>query len=191
MSSINSDSLESAKNQSETTLEIATLLQTHFESTDACYTFLKQSMKVEFYTVRNWYKGLRSPSLENFLSLAQHMPELVNWILQKTGNSVVSDLLNKQKTARDFEDKIPEFDHNRLIFETNNAGNSFIKLQKLNMRQLWFYSMAQQGYKMRPEKFQKYFGISRATAYREIIMLVSHNLIFQMGEGHYKYYVAI
>jgi hypothetical protein len=183
MSLINSDSLESSKSQSETALEIAALLQAHFESADACYAFFKQSMKVEFYTVRNWYKGLRSPSLENFLSLAQHMPELVNWMLHKTGNSGVSDLLKKQKTACDFEDKIPEFDHNRLIFETNNAGDSFIKFQKLNMRQLWFYSMAQQGYKMRPEKFQKYFGISRATSYREINMLVSYNLIFQMERG--------
>jgi len=185
------NSSESVKNQSEISLEIASLLQDKFETVDDCHVFLKQAMQVEFYTSQNWYKGLRTPSLKNFLLLAQHVPEVMNWLLDKAGYFELSGLLNKQSNIPNSEDQIPQFDHNRLIFETNNSGNSFIKFQKLNMRQLWFYNMAQQGHKMRPERFQKYFNISRATAYREINMLVSFDLILQVGKGHYKYYAPL
>ena len=61
-------------------------------------------------------------------------------------------------------------------------------MQKLTLRQLWFYTGIKDGQKLKQSDLIENFGVGRATAYRDINKLCKFGLICKIGSGRNAYY---
>jgi hypothetical protein len=123
--------------------------------------------------------------------LTEASPKLVEWFLRRTGHDGLADIMQAQRQAAK-NDEIPAgFDPFRLIFETENSDAMLRKMQKLTLRQLWFYAKIKQGEKLQAHDLVFVFCIGRATAYRDIDGLLKCGLLCRTGTGRDEYYMVL
>ena len=167
--------------------EIAQILRQNYADFNAVIKRIARATDFKSATVKTWCEGRKTPNLENFIRLSQIYPKLVEWFLLQVGREDLVDMIKAQNTIEDRYD----FELVRLIFETENPSHILKKMQKLTLRQLWFYSGISKGHKLNPHDLIINFDISRATAYRDIDGLLQLGLICSVGEGHDKYYATL
>jgi len=84
-----------------------------------------------------------------------------------------------------------DLDIANLIFETEGSCDLLIKLQKLTLRQFWFYTQIKNGRKLCAKDLILVFDVSRATAYRDIDALVRKSLLCRVGQGKAECYTTL
>lgn len=143
------------------------------------------------HAVRNWYDATREPSIENFISLTKASPRLVEWFLSEVGREDLTQLIQKQNQATGSHSIHRDLDIANLIFETDGSCDLLVKLHKLTLRQLWFYTQIKDGRKLCAKDLVLVFSVSRATAYRDIDELVKMSLLCRVGQGKSEYYTTL
>lgn len=187
MSPTQNESFDSSKTQEKIAAEISNILRQDYEDSGAAIKRIERKSGLSHHAVRNWYDGCRVPGLENFMLLTEASPKLVEWFLRRTGHDGLADIMQAQRQAAK-NDKIPAgFDPFRLIFETESSDALLRKMQKLTLRQLWFYAKIKQGDKLQAHDLVYVFGIGRATAYRDIDGLLKCGLLCRTGSGRDEY----
>jgi len=191
MSSMQNESVDSAKNQETIAHEIAEILREPYKSSDAPIKRIHRKTRLSTHAIRNWYEAQRVPSLESFIHLTKASPKLVEWFLRKADQNALADIFIARNSAEKSDTPISNSKLNRLVFETKNSTDILKTMQKLKLRQLWFYGQIQQGEILRVHDLMYAFDVPRATAYRDIEELIAFNLICSVGEGHARYYAAM
>ena len=191
MSSKQNESVDSSKTQDNIATDIAHILRQDYKDSGSAIKYIERKTGASHHAIRNWYDAQRAPSLENFINLTKASPRLIEWFLEKIGKPDLAQLIQIQNRARRQSLKPWDFDLLRLIFETKNSGDLLIKMQKLTLRQLWFYAQVKQGHKLQAHDLVILFGIGRATAYRDIDELITLGLLTRLGKKPDEYYVAL
>jgi len=190
MSSTENESFDSPNKKPTSAQSIADILRHDYKKSGSAVKWIARKSGLSEHAVRNWYNAVRVPSLESFIKLTKASPSLINWFLVQVGRVDLADTIDAQNTARN-QDDVDEFDIYRLIFETQGSGDLLRKVQKLTLRQLWFYSRIKKGHKINHHDLINIFDIARATAYRDISELCQLDLICKVGRGKDEYYAAL
>lgn len=191
MSPIQNESFDSSKTQEKIAAEISDILRQDYEDSGAAIKRIERKSGLSHHAVRNWYDGCRVPGLENFMLLTGASPKLIEWFLRRTGHDGLADIMQAQRQAAKTDGIPAGFDPFRLIFETESSDALLKKMQKLTLRQLWFYAKIKQGDKLQAHDLVFVFGIGRATAYRDIDGLLKCGLLCRAGTGREEYYAAL
>lgn len=191
MSPIQNESFDSSKTQGKIAAEISNILRQDYEDSGAAIKRIERKSGLSRHAVRNWYEGCRVPSLENFMLLTEASPKLVEWFLRRTGHDGLADIMQAQRQAVKTDEIPAGFDPFCLIFETESSAAMLRKMQKLTLRQLWFYTKIKQGHKQQAHDLVSVFGIGRATAYRDIDGLLKCGLLCRAGMGRDEYYAVL
>ena len=176
MSRNKNDSIESIKNKEYFPKQIAKILREAYESSNSSIKLIAFYTKTSQFTVRNWYNATREPAIGNFIYLAKVSPRLIEWFLNQVGKEDLAYLLKRQNQNKSSIKKHSLY-FKYLIFETVAKKHDLIKMQKLTLRQLWFYTGIKDGEELNHHDLMKNFGVSRATAYRDISRLRKFGLI--------------
>ena len=191
MSPIQNESFDSFKTQEKIAAEIANILRQDYEDSGAAIKRIERKSGLSHHAVRNWYDGCRAPGLGNFMQLTKASPKLVEWFLRRTGHDGLADIMQAQKQAARTDEIPGDFDPLCLIFETENSNTLLRKMQKLTLRQLWFYTKIKQGHKLQAHDLVYIFGLGRATAYRDIDGLLKCGLLCRAGKKPDEYYMVL
>ena len=103
----------------------------------------------------------------------------------------MAQLIQKQNQASKPHLIRRDLDISNLIFEMEGSCDLLVKLQKLTLRQLWFYTQIKNGRKLCAKDLILVFDISRATAYRDIDELVKMSLLCRVSQGKSEYYTTL
>ena len=191
MSSIQNEAVDSLKNQENIAHEIAEILRQDYKSSDSPIKRIHHKTGLSTHAIRNWYEAQRVPSLKSFIHLTKASPKLLECVLRKADQNALEDIFIARNSAEKSDTPISNSKLNRLVFETKNSTDILKTMQKLKLRQLWFYGQIQQGEILRGHDLMHAFDVPRATAYRDIEELIAFNLICSVGEGHARYYAAM
>ena len=107
------------------------------------------------------------------------------------GREDLAQLIQKQNHAAGAHPIRRDLDSTILIFEMEGSCDLLVKLQKLTLRQLWFYTQIKNGRKLCVKDLILVFDISRATAYRDINELVKISLLCRVSQGKSEYYTTL
>jgi len=191
MSSKQNESVDSIEIQKKTALKIAEILREDYQDSGSAIKWIARYTGASEHAVRNWYDAAREPSLDNFIALTKASPSLIEWFLDQVGREDLAHLIQKQNQAEKPHLMTDDFDLIRLIFETKDPSQILKKMQKLTLRQLWFYAQIKGGRQLCVKDLIYIFGVSRATAYRDIDELVKLDLLCRVGQGQNEYYAAL
>ena len=181
----------SSKNKEYIVTQIAKILREDYKSSGSAIKWIARHTGASEHAVRKWYDAAREPSIENFISLTKASPRLIEWFLNQVGREDLAQLIQKQNQANKSSVVMHDVHLDRLIFETSHPSQTLIKMQKLTLRQLWFYSGIKEGHKLSPHDLISNFGIGRATAYRDIKELCELGLICKIGSDRNEYYTVM
>ncbi|MGY0398726.1 MAG: hypothetical protein ACWIPH_02055 [Ostreibacterium sp.] len=191
MSLMENESTDSVKNKKYAVTQIAKILREDYKESGSVVKWIARHTGASEHAVRNWYDAAREPSIENFISLTKASPRLVKWFLGQVGREDLTQLIQKQNRAAESRSIHRDLDIANLIFETEGSCDLLVKLQKLTLRQLWFYTQIKDGRKLCAKDLILVFNISRATAYRDIDELVKLSLLCRVGQGKLEYYTTL
>lgn len=162
--------------------EIANILHSNHAQSDSIIKRIARQADIPPATVKGWYEGRKIPTLENFIKIAQAYPELSHWFLKQIQSTMNEDKNASKNTAI--------LDIFCLNFETPYFNIDLKAMQKLKLRQLWFYARVLKNEGVSIQDLISNFNISRATAYRDIEELEHLNLIFKAKNYEYDRYIA-
>lgn len=171
------------RNKQKYAQDIAEILRQNYMESDSAIKHIARRVGLSPSTIKTWYEGRKLPSLENFIKLTQAYPELSDWFLQQ-----IQSAENKGKNS---SKNAPILDVFCLNFETPHFNIDLKAMQKLKLRQLWFYARVLKNEDVGIQNLMNNFSVSRATAYRDIEELESFNLIYKDQNNHYKYYAPL
>lgn len=191
MSSKQNESVDSIKIQKNIASKIAEILREDYEDSGSAIKWIARYTGASEHAIRNWYDAAREPSLDNFIALTKASPRLIEWFLNQVEREDLAHLIQKQNQAEKLHLMTPNLDIARLIFETKDSSQTLKKMQKLTLRQLWFYAQIKGGRKLCVKDLIYVFDVSRATAYRDIDGLLQLGLICRVGRRQNEYYVAL
>lgn len=191
MSLLKNDSNESIENKKNIAIQIAKILRADYESSGSAIKWIARHTGASEHAVRNWYDAARQPYIENFIALTKASPRLIEWFLEAVGREDLSELIQQQNRAAKQCTSNEGWDVMSLIFETHNICEPILKMQKMSLRQLWFFVQIKNGRKLHAKDLVFMFGISRSTAYRDIQGLVDLNLICSVRQGRCEYYTVL
>lgn len=191
MSLLENESNDSFKNKKYAVTQIAKILREDYKESGSAVKWIARYTGASEHAVRNWYDAAREPSIENFISLTKASPRLVEWFLSEVGREDLTQLIQKQNQAAGTHPIHRDLDIANLIFETKGSCDLLVKLQKLTLRQLWFYTQIKNGRKLCAKDLILVFNVSRATAYRDIDELVKMSLLCRIGQGKCEYYSVL
>ncbi len=191
MSSPQTGSLEPFKKQERAAKAISQILRHDYADSGSAIKWISRKTGASSHAIKNWYEGSRTPSLENFILLTRASPNLLKWFLRQTDYADLADIMKAHEGAAKMKNSTSDFEVFSLNFETENSDNTLKKMQKLTLRQLWFYAKIKQGRKFKAHDIVRTFDVGRATAYRDIEELVKLNLICKIGKGDRAYYIAL
>jgi hypothetical protein len=190
MSSTEKESFDSTNKKQTSAQSIAKILRQDYKNSGSAVKWIARKSNLSEHAVKNWYNAVRVPSLDNFIKLTKASPALINWLLIQVDREDLANIIDAHSAFKN-QSKADTFDLYRLIFETQGSGYLLKKVQKLTMRQLWFYSQIKKGHKINHHDMTNVFGIARATAYRDISELCQLSLICKVGRGKDEYYTAL
>ncbi len=191
MSPIQNESFDSLKSEEKLAREIAEILRQDYQDSGAAIKRIERKTDASHHAIRNWYDAQRAPGLGNFIHLTKASPRLIEWFLDKVGRGDLAQLIQAQNQAEKQGRDNSSFDISCLIFETESSDVLLKKMQKLTLRQLWFYAKIKQGDKLQAHDLVYVFGVGRATAYRDIDGLLKCGLLCRVGTGRDEYYAAL
>ena len=191
MSLLENESNDSFKNKKYAVTQIAKILREDYKESGSAVKWIARHTGASEHAVRNWYDAAREPSIENFISLTKASPRLVEWFLSEVGREDLTQLIQKQNQAAGSHPIHRDLDIANLIFETEGSCDLLVKLQKLTLRQLWFYTQIKNGRKLCAKDLILVFSVSRATAYRDIDELVKMSLLCRVSQGKSEYYTTL
>ena len=190
MSSTENESFGSSNIELTSAQSISKILRKDYKSSGSAIKWIARKSGLSEHAIRNWYDAARVPGLDNFIKLTKASPNLINWFLVQVGGEDIADIIDSQNFMKN-ENEADEFDLYRLIFETEGSSHLLKKVQKLTLRQLWFYSQIKKGCKVTHHDLINTFDVARATAYRDISELMQLGLICKVGCGKNEYYATI
>jgi predicted transcriptional regulator len=160
--------------------DIANILHLNHAQSDSIIKRIARHSDIPPSTVKGWYEGRKVPTLENFIKLTQAYPELSDWFSQQ-----IQSAENKGKNSSKSASILDIF---CLNFETPHLNIDLKAMQKLKLRQLWFYARVLKSEDIGIQDLISNFNVSRATAYRDIEELESFGL---MIKNQNDYYIAM
>lgn len=104
------------------------------------------------------------------------------WFLDQSNNDVIEITYNQ---SENMDENTPDLDIFCLNFETPHFNIDLKTMQKLKLRQLWFYARVLKSEDVGIQDLINNFNVSRATAYRDIEELESFGLIVRDQNDHY------
>jgi predicted transcriptional regulator len=170
------------RNKQKYAQDIAEILRQNYRESDSAIKHIARRVGLSPSTIKTWYEGRKLPSLENFITLTKTYPDLQKWFLDQSNNDVIEITYNQ---SENMDENTPDLDIFCLNFETPHFNIDLKTMQKLKLRQLWFYARVLKSEDVGIQDLINNFNVSRATAYRDIEELESFGLIVRDQNDHY------
>jgi|GEM_PF-1845896 len=178
------------RNKQKYAQDIAEILRQNYMESDSAIKHIARRVGLSPSTIKTWYEGRKLPSLENFIILTKAYPDLQKWFFDQSNNDAINIKYNHQNQSESMDKNTPDLDIFCLNFETQHFNIDLKAMQKLKLRQLWFYARVLKSESVGIQDLTSNFNISRATAYRDIEELEHLNLIFKSTNYEYDRYIA-
>ncbi len=160
------------------------------------YSSIKQIAKntsASLSTIKKWYEGQNPPNSANLIILAQHSPSVLKVLMQMIGTCGGRGCPLHQLSARNETINRPEIVPQSEIYTEEffgiNVRVDFATGSKLNIRQLWFLGLLQQGYNARAEHIATAWQISTRASELDVAGMVKAGVIYFSGArktGRYR-----
>ncbi len=175
------------RNKQKYAQDIAEILRQHYMESDSAIKHIARRVGLSPSTIKTWYEGRKLPSLENFITLTKAYPDLQKWFVDQSNNDSISIRYNQSESLNENTFDLDIF---CLNFETPHFNIDLKAMQKLKLRQLWFYARVLKSESVGIQDLISNFNISRATAYRDIEELEHLNLVLKSKDHEYDHYIA-
>ena len=152
--------------------EISIALRKDYHHKNSAVKHIGRDTGLDLRSIKSWYDGTRSPSIDHFIILAKVSPSVFTLLLQRT-------LIN-----------MPDWNTNGPINSTPpDSKNVPINVPiNFNIRQIWFLKLLETESKLKARDIARNFKVCEKTAKRDIRKLQEFGKIKFSGAKKNGYY---
>ena len=199
MSVLKKDQVFPIKTTAISDAELATIvadaLRHDFGDTPSAIKQIGRLTNANLRAIKNWYGARNTPSSGHLLLLARSSPSILEFILKQVGGDDLLDafhlLGNKSKEEMMSLKSANEHKIYSIKSDTINLSLPPRIAQRLNARQLWFLTQLQNNAGGKAEDISTQWGVSVASAKRDIAEVTRLKLIRFEGARKTGRYILI